>query len=378
MTTCEDVSLIGLARSSIQDLTPYKPGKPAEELQREFGLSNVIKLASNENPLGPSAAVTAAITNNLASLARYPDGSAYLLRQALARFHDIDKQCITVGNGSNDILEILARIFLGPENNAVFSQHAFVVYSLATKVTGAQAKVAPAHDGALGPAYGHDLTAMAARVDHNTRVVFIANPNNPTGTYLSHSALIEFITSIRKDIIIIVDEAYFEYVDQPDYRSTIESIAIHPNLVVTRTFSKAYGLAGLRCGYAIANPEIINLIDRVRQPFNVNSLAQIAAVAALQDQQHITDSCQANRAGMQQLIAGFTALGLHYIPASANFVCVDVGQSTGDCIYQALLKHGVIVRPITNDGLPNFLRVTIGLEHENTRFLQALAGELPQ
>jgi histidinol-phosphate aminotransferase len=364
-------SFLALATPGVQALQPYLPGKPVDELEREYGISNAIKLASNENPYGPGPLALAAARTALEDLCRYPDGSGYLLAERLARKHQLDQACITLGNGSNDVLDIIARVFLTPENEAVFSQHAFAVYPIAVQAAGATARVAPAHDGSRGPAYGHDLAAMLDRVGQATRLVFIANPNNPTGTWLGSDELESFITALPAHVMVVVDEAYFEYVELDDYPDTSAWLGRFPNLIVTRTFSKAYGLAGLRMGYALSHPDVAGLLNRVRQPFNVNSVAQAAAVAALDDDEYLQQSIRRNREGMAQLVAGFEALGLPYIESAGNFVAVDCGRSGAD-VYESLLRQGVIVRPVANYGLPGHLRVTIGRADENARFLHAL------
>lgn len=357
---------LSLALTGVQALHPYQPGKPLAELEREHGISNAIKLASNENPLGPSPKAIAAATAALQELARYPEGGCFELKQALASLHGVDEGCITIGNGSNDILELLARAFVAPENEVVFSEHAFAVYPIVTQAVGARAVVTPAKD------WGYDLDAVLQSIGAATRLVFIANPNNPTGTWLDKEALHGFLQQVPGHVIVVIDEAYFDYVDDEAYPDSTTWLGEFDNLVVTRTFSKAYGLAGLRVGYSVSHVDIADLLNRVRQPFNVNSVAQAAAVAALQDQQHLGRSVTLNREGLQQLQQGFEQLGLSWIPSVANFIAVDLGQD-GSKIYQALLPHGVIVRPVANYNMPNHIRVTVGLKEENEIFLQALA-----
>lgn len=364
-------SFLGLAAPGVRALQPYQPGKPVEELEREYGTSNAIKLASNENPYGPGPLAIAAASAAIKGLSRYPDGSGYQLAERLARKHQLDPTCITLGNGSNDVLDIIARVFLTPEHESVFSQHAFAVYPIAVQAVGATACVAPAHEGSHGPAYGHDLAAMLERVGPVTRLVFIANPNNPTGTWLGSAELESFISALPAHVMVVVDEAYFEYVEEADYPDTSTWLARFPNLIVTRTFSKAYGLAGLRIGYALSHPDVAGLLNRVRQPFNVNSVAQAAALAALDDDDHLQQCIRRNREGMAQLVSGFEALGLSCIKSAGNFVCVDTGSSGAD-VYASLLRKGVIVRPVANYGLPGHLRVTVGRADENARFLHAL------
>ena len=364
-----------LAVPGVRGLQPYEPGKPLAELEREFGIQGAVKLASNENPLGPSPLALAAAREVLADIARYPEGSGHLLVERLAGRHDIPAGCITLGNGSNDVLDMIARVFLGPGLEAVFSQHAFAVYPIVTQAVGARARVAVAHDGTRGPVAGHDLGAMHALVGPDTRVVFIANPNNPTGTWLTDNELHEFIASLPRHVMVVVDEAYFEYVVQEHYTDSVPWLEEFPNLIITRTFSKAYGLAGLRVGYAVSHPEVAGLLNRVRQPFNVNTVAQAAAVAALGDETHLEKGVQNNLAGLQQLAAGFEKLGLGYIESVANFIAVDTGQRA-DGVYRRLLEQGVIVRPIAGYGLPDHLRVSVGLPEENLRLLAALKKAL--
>ncbi len=355
----------------IAGLKPYVPGKPVSELERELGITDAVKLASNENPLGAGEKARQVLKGLVGELARYPDGGGYELRGALSEHHGLDPACITLGNGSNDVLDLIARTFLAPGYEAVFSQHAFAVYPICTQAVGAISRVAPAHDGSRGPRFGHDLEAMLELVGERTRVVFIANPNNPTGTWLSSDELQRFVEAIPESVIVVIDEAYFEYVEEAGYPDASQWLSRHPNLVVTRTFSKAYGLAALRIGYGLSHPEVAELLNRVRQPFNVNSPALAAACAALSDQVHIERSVAVNRAGMAQLIEGFSRLGLEYVPSAGNFLCVDVGAPAAG-IDAALQRKGCILRPIANYGMPNHLRVTVGLAEENRRLLNAL------
>lgn len=362
-----DSPFIDRAAPGIADLQPYVPGKPVSELEREMGISNSIKLASNENPLGPSPLVLDAVRAELGEVTRYPDGGGYALRTELARCHDVAPECITIGNGSNDVLDMIARVFLYPGRESLFSEHAFAVYPLSSMAVGADLRRAPAKD------FGHDLEAMASMITPSTGVIWIANPNNPTGTWLTESRLRDFLALVPGDVIVVVDEAYYEYVSpaHADYPDTSRWLEAFPNLVVTRTFSKAYGLAALRIGYGLSHPDVADLLNRVRQPFNANSLAQVAAIAALQDQEYVQRSVEFNDAGLQQLCQGFERLGLPYIPSVGNFVSVDVGRSAAE-VDLALLKLGVITRPVENYGLRGHLRVSVGLAEENTRFLAAL------
>jgi histidinol-phosphate aminotransferase len=366
-----DDRFLELAAPGVRLLQPYQPGKPVTELEREYGIRDAIKLASNENPFGPSPMAVAAAQAVLQGVARYPEGSGHMLAQRLAEKHALPRECITLGNGSNDILDLIARVFLTPAHSAVFSEYAFAVYPIAVQAVGAQARVAPAHDGSRGPAYGHDLEAMLDRVDSGTRLVFIANPNNPTGTWLAESGLEDFIASLPAHVMVVVDEAYFEYVAHANYPDTSRWVERFPNLIVTRTFSKAYGLAGLRVGYALSHPGVANLLNRVRHPFNVNTVAQAAALAALDDHGHLDKSIRCNHEGMFQLLTGISRLGLGSIESAGNFLTVDTGRSGVD-VYNALLQEGVIVRPLANYGMPQHLRVTIGRTDENARFLKSL------
>jgi histidinol-phosphate aminotransferase len=354
-----------LATPGVRGLRPYQPGKPIEELEREHGIRDIIKLASNENPLGASPVALDAARAVLADIYRYPDGNGFALKSRLARRHGVEVAQITLGNGSNDVLECVARAFVTSANEVVFSEHAFAVYPIVTRAVGAGAVVTRAK------AWGHDLDAMRAAITPRTRLVFIANPNNPTGTWLRASELEDFIRGLPEHVLAVVDEAYFEYVRQPDYPDTSTWVGRYANLVVTRTFSKAYGLAGLRAGYGISSAAVADMLNRVRQPFNVNSIALAAAAAALDDSAHLTRSIDANAAGLQLLVDGCRRLGLDYIPSVGNFLCVDLGQAAAPA-YEALLRQGVIVRPVTNYGMPNHLRVTVGLPEENERFLKAL------
>lgn len=361
---------LDIASPGLKGLTPYQPGKPVEELEREYGVSNIIKLASNENPLGPSATAIEAIKQALHELARYPDGNGFVLKQKISEKFSVKPSQITLGNGSNDILEFVARAFVTEHNEVIFSQHAFAVYPLVTQAINAKAVVTPAKN------WGHDLNAMLQAVTDKTRLLFVANPNNPTGTWLKGDELKAFIGKLPDHVIAVVDEAYFEYANDPrinaqGYKSAAEWIEQFPNLVVTRTFSKAYGLAALRIGYSISHPDVADLLNRVRQPFNVNHLALEAAAAALDDTDYLEQSIQLNATGMKYLEDGFKAMGLGFIPSVGNFISVDVGKAAAK-VYDALLYEGVIVRPVANYEMPDHLRITIGLPEENERFLIAL------
>lgn len=369
--TSATFSFCDVATPGVQGLRPYEPGKPLSELEREYGVRDAIKLASNENPLGPSPAALEAARNTLGEIARYPDGNGFELKRAIADRFNVDIRGITLGNGSNDILEIIARAFLLPGLESVFSQHAFAVYPIVTQAIGATARVAAAHDGSRGTRYGHDLDAMAACITDRTRVVFIANPNNPTGTWLRKDELEDFLARVPSDVVVVLDEAYVEYVTEPDYPDALPWLQRYPNLIITRTFSKAYGLAGLRVGFALAHPQVTDLLNRVRQPFNVNIIAMAAAAAALGDRAHLEATFKLNQSGMLQWTDVCTEIGLEYIPSVGNFICVDVGRAAAP-VYDALLHEGVIVRPIANYGLPNHLRISLGLAQENRRAIAAL------
>jgi len=345
-------------------------------LVRELGLdpSTVVKLASNENPLGMSSAAKKAIEASLAGLERYPDPGGYHLKQAISQRFDVPADWITIGNGSNDILELAGMALLEPGFSAVYSQFAFVVYRLATQARGAQHIVVPACE------YGHDLDGMLEAIAPNTRLVFIANPNNPTGTFLSNTAVTRFLESVEQrhgtSVTVVLDEAYNEYLPASERVDSIALVKRFPNLVVSRSFSKAYGLAGLRVGYGITQPVLTQLMARVRQPFNVNTLAQAAATAALFDDAFLAKSAAVNDAGKRQLQSALDQMGLTFVPSFANFVLIKFADAPG--INQALLKRGVIVRPVPADGLPDWLRVSIGLEHENARFIEALKAILAE
>lgn len=356
--------LLSLATSGVAGLAPYQPGKPIAALQRELGLDDVIKLASNENPLGPSPRVLETITATK-DLSRYPDGG-FDLKQALAAKHHAEHEQITLGNGSNDILEMVTRAFVTTEHEVIYSQYSFAVYPIVTQAVGARHVVVAAND------WGHDLAAMTAAVTAKTRLILIANPNNPTGTWSPTSDVRTLLENVPEHVLVLIDEAYFEYAQSaPNYPDSHLWLNDFNNLIVVRTFSKAYGLAGLRIGYAVSHSDVADLLNRVRQPFNNNSLALVAAVTALADHAYIEQSLAVNRLGMAQLIAGFERLGLTFIPSQANFICVDL-QRPATILYEALLKAGIIVRPLADYNMPNHLRISVGQEFENARFLNAL------
>ncbi|MET0532943.1 MAG: histidinol-phosphate transaminase [Steroidobacter sp.] len=364
-----------LAAPPVRGIAPYLPGKPLEELEREYGISNSIKLASNENPLGPGPKALAAMQRAVQEIGLYPDGGGFALKQALAKKYSCAMECITLGNGSNDVLVLLAEAFLTPQTEAVYSQYAFAVYPIAVQATGATARVAQANPADHAMPLGHDLDAMMKLVNERTRLVFIANPNNPTGTWLSAEALREFIASVPSQTLVVVDEAYIEYVTDPAFPNASRWLQEFSNLVVVRTFSKAYGLAGLRVGYALSHPTVAGMLNRVRQPFNVNLVALAAAAAALDDSEHLQKTLNTNRTGLAQLRAGFDALAIKHLPSAGNFVLIDCGRPAGG-VYEAMLKQGVIVRPVGNYQLPNHLRITIGTQAQNQRMLNALKQAL--
>lgn len=368
--------LLERANPGVRALEPYEPGKPIEELERELGLTGVIKLASNENPLGPSPEALRAL-GNLDDLSVYPDGNGYRLKSALAQRHGVDIDWITLGNGSNDILDLMSRLFLTPERAALFSQYAFAVYPIVTAAANAEARVAPAYAADHSMPLGHDLAAFAELLDDDVGLVFIAQPNNPTGTWLTPEQITAFLEQAPAQIPVLLDEAYYDYLGEQYRIEGPELIRRFPNLVVTRTFSKAYGLAALRVGYGISHPAIADLMNRVRQPFNVNSLALRAAEAALADQTHIQASVQMNREGREWWKQQLSELGLPVLPTQANFVSFDTGRSA-DAVFQAMLRQGVIVRSLASYAMPTYLRITVGSAGENEACLAALKTGLEE
>ncbi|HHS99821.1 MAG TPA: histidinol-phosphate transaminase [Thiomicrospira sp.] len=356
-------------QSQVLGIHPYIPGKPVSELQRELGLETITKLASNENPLGASPKVIDAIKNELSDIARYPDGSAYALKQELTKFLAVNDTQLAIGNGSNEVLELVARVFAGPGDEIIYSQYAFAVYPISTQVVGATGVEVPAKD------WGHDLSAMLAAITDKTKIIFIANPNNPTGTFFTQTQWQEFINAVPKHIIVVLDEAYLEYaksfLDEKRYFDGVDYIEGHNNLLVSRTFSKAYGLASLRIGFLVGNEEVIQYINQMREPFNVNHYAQVAAQVALQDQAFVNEAVLLNQQGMRQITDAIETLGLEYIRSIGNFVCIDCGDKAQH-YNQKLLEEGVIVRPVANYGMANYLRVSIGTQVENQYFIDAL------
>jgi len=359
------------AMPGIRGLRPYEPGKPISELERELGISDIVKLASNENPLGPSPKAMAAAESVLAESALYPDGNAFALKRALAAYHGVEQDQITVGSGSDHILELVARVFLGPGRSSVVSRYAFAIYNIVSQAASSELRVAEANPVDHAMPYGHDLAAMRELVDESTRVVFIANPNNPTGTWVPRRELLAFLDGVSRNTVVLVDEAYFDFVHEPEYPNAAELLPDYPNLVVMRTFSKAFGLAGLRVGYALASRKLTDLINRVRLSFNPNSLAQAAAAAALDDREHLEETVAMTARERARLDAGLRELGLSTIPSVCNFVTADVGRPGRD-IFQALLREGVIVRPLDGYGMPTHLRISVGLPEQNDRLLSAM------
>ena len=354
----------------IRTLTPYPPGKPIEEVERELGIQGSVKLASNENPLGPSPRAVAAVAAALSGMHLYPDGSAFYLRRRLAERHRVSPDDILVGNGSNEIIELVVRTFLRPRDEAVMADQAFIIYRMVVQAVAATPRVIPLRN------FTHDLEAIAEAVTPRTRLVFLANPNNPTGTIFRRREWKTFLRALpARQLIVVADDAYADYVEDPEYPDTVAERGDGSVPVVTlRTFSKLYGLAGLRIGYAVAPGGVIEAMQRIRQPFNVNALALVGALAALDDHEHVRRTLEVNHQGMRLLTGAFDRLGVPFVPSAANFILVRVGQ--GLAVYDALLRRGVIVRPMDGYGLPEYLRVTIGLPEENRRFIEALEAVL--
>jgi len=358
-----------LAVPGVQKLTPYQPGKPIEELERELGITESIKLASNENPLGPSSKALNAAIDSLQNVTLYPDASGTDLKRTLKDHFGLAEDRLTLGNGSNDLLELIARVFVRPDDEVIYSEYAFIVYPLVTQACCAVSVVTPAKE------YGHDLEAMAHAISDKTRLIFLANPNNPTGTVFSVDEFRAFMSRVPEHVMVVLDEAYTEYLTAGNMPNGLLLANEYDNLIVTRTFSKAWGLAGLRCGFAYASVAVTDLLNRVRQPFNVSLAALAAAQAVLSDSEYLKRSQEVNQHGLKQMFEGLTALGVKFVPSQGNFVLIDLEQSAMP-IYQSMLLKGVITRPVGNYGLPNHLRVSIGLDHENKRFLKALAEAL--
>ncbi|QIM63074.1 histidinol-phosphate transaminase [Pasteurellaceae bacterium Orientalotternb1] len=358
-----------LANKGVQTLSPYQAGKPIEELERELGIANIVKLASNENPFGFPESAKQAISAQLDDLTRYPDANGFYFKEGVAKKFGVAMNQITLGNGSNDLLELIARTFANEGDEIIFSQYAFIVYPLVAQAINAKSVVVPAND------FGHDLDGFLASITAKTKLIYLANPNNPTGTFLSHQQIADFLANVPKNVIVVLDEAYTEFTEPQERVNSFALLEQHSNLVICRTLSKAYGLAGLRIGYAVSNPEIADLFNRVRQPFNCNSLALAAAIAVMQDDDFIEKVAENNRLEMARYEQFFTENGLDYIPSKGNFITVNLNQPAAP-IYQKLLEQGVIVRPIGVYGMPNHLRISIGLPEENDRFFTALLNVL--
>ena len=356
---------INIANDGVKTLSPYQAGKPIEELERELGISNIIKLASNENPFGFPESAKQAIINQLNELTRYPDANGFELKAAIAKKFGVKAEQITLGNGSNDLLELFAHTFADQDDEIIYSQYAFVVYPLVTKAINATAREIPAKN------WGHDLEAFLAAINEKTKLIFIANPNNPTGNFLTYNELDAFLAKVPEKVLVVLDEAYTEFTAEQERVDSFALSAKYPNLIISRSLSKAYGLAGLRIGYAVSNPEIADLLNRVRQPFNCNSLALAAAQAVLNDDEFVKKVAENNRLEMARYEAFCTAQGLEFIPSKGNFITIDF-KRPAQAIYEDLLREGVIVRPIACYGMPNHMRVSIGLPEENDRFFSAL------
>lgn len=367
-----DAGPAALASAAVRGIAPYVIGKPIDELARELGVTDIVKLASNENPLGPSVRARRAMQAALEDVWLYPDGNGHDLKQALANWHRVDMSQVTLGNGSNDLIVLLAEAFLTPGTNAVYSEHAFAIYALAVQATGAGARIARASRGGQGMEFGHDPDAMAAAIDADTRLVYIANPNNPTGTWNNAAQIRRFLDRVPTSTLVVLDEAYHEYSSLSDCPDGTQWLATHPNLVVLRTFSKAHALAGVRVGYGLSHPDVADVLNRVRQPFNVGIPGLAGALASVGDEEQLNRARQLVREGLEQLRAALPALGVKLYPTAGNFVLADVGAS-GTAVYEGLLREGVIVRPVAGYGLPRCVRITIGTAAQNERLTGALA-----
>jgi len=354
-----------IVNKGINDLSPYEPGKPIEDLERELGIKNAVKLASNENPVGPSPRVLQSIENILKNTHRYPDGNATKLKEVIGRKFSVKPNQVTIGNGSNDIIEFIARSFLGTDDSAIYSEHAFAVYPLVVKAVGAEGIEVPAKN------FSHDLDAMLDSIKSNTKIIFIANPNNPTGSFIGRAEILKFLDKVPEDIIVLLDQAYFDYSSFEDSDVDFDILNNFPNLVMSRSFSKAYGLAGFRIGYSVSSEDIANYLNRVRQPFNANSLALFAAEQAIEDEEFMNKCLQLNLEQKKVLYKGLESLGFHCLPSKGNFISFDCKEdSTG--LFNRLLSQGVIVRTLGVYKMPNFLRVSVGLPEENLIFLEKL------
>ena len=354
-----------IVNKGINDLSPYEPGKPIEDLERELGIKNAVKLASNENPVGPSPRVLQSIENILKNTHRYPDGNATKLKEVIGKKFSVKPNQVTIGNGSNDIIEFIARSFLGTDDSAIYSEHAFAVYPLVVKAVGAEGIEVPAKN------FSHDLDAMLDSIKSNTKIIFIANPNNPTGSFIGRSEILKFLDKVPENIIVLLDQAYFDYSSFEDSDVDFDILNNYPNLVMSRSFSKAYGLAGFRIGYSVSSEDVANYLNRVRQPFNANSLALFAAEQAIEDEEFMNKCLQLNLEQKKVLYKGLESLGFLCLPSKGNFISFDCNEdSTG--LFNRLLSQGVIVRTLGVYKMPNFLRVSVGLPEENLIFLEKL------
>ncbi|MEM1243266.1 MAG: histidinol-phosphate transaminase [Pseudomonadota bacterium] len=358
--------LTNLVNSGIITLKPYIPGKPIETLKREYALDHIIKLASNENPLGPSPKALISLKQDMQNIHLYPDGDAFYLKSALVEYYPIERQQLTIGNGSDSLLHLIALTYVKPREKIIFSQFGFAMYKIIAQLVNAQAVEIPAKSD-----WSHDLQAIAAAVDTETKLIFLANPNNPTGTWFSQNELINFLDKIPKHVLVVLDEAYYEYVTEKDYPDSLKLLSSYPNLIISRTFSKIYGLAGLRVAYCIAQAELTDCLNRARLPFNVNSLAQHAATAALTDDAHRKHSLQHNLQQKDYFITQLNQLNLEFIPSIGNFITIKLGENANK-FYQQLLEKGIIVRPLTNYSMPEHLRVSFGKADENQQFFKVL------
>ncbi|MGH8272706.1 MAG: histidinol-phosphate transaminase [Gammaproteobacteria bacterium] len=377
-TRAQDFDPAALCVPGVRELKAYEPGKPISELERELGISDIVKLASNENPLGPSPRAIEALREAAASVALYPDGNAHALKRALSEYHAIALECIVVASGSDHILELAARAFLDADRSAVMSRYGFSIFAIVARAAGAELRMAAAHppEHAEQP-YGHDADALADALDESTSILYIANPNNPTGTWLTAGEIESLLARVPATTLVVLDEAYYDYVApfEPDYPDSRALLDRFPNLLVTRTFSKAYGLAGARVGYALASPALADALNRVRLAFNPSSLGQAAAVAALADCEHVRRTVEFNFKARKTLGEALHGLGIETIPSVCNFVTADVGRP-GREVFQALLREGLITRPLDPYGLPNHLRISVGLEEQNARLITALKRTL--
>ncbi|WP_027340525.1 histidinol-phosphate transaminase [Halonatronum saccharophilum] len=358
-----------LIRKEILSIKPYIPGKPIEEVKRELGLKEVIKLASNENPLGPSPLAVERMGETIKGVNIYPDGNVHRLREKLSVKLGVEGNQLIFGNGSDEILVMLAQAFIDKGDEVIMAETTFSEYEFATNIMGGEIVKVPLKD------YTHDLKAMAETISDNTKMIFICNPNNPTGTAVGRAEVEDFLDKVNEDIIVVFDEAYYEYVSDKNYPQSLDYLLDYENLIILRTFSKIYGLGGLRVGYGIANEKIISYLERVRQPFNVNAIAQEGALASLEDQSHIRESLDYNRQGKEYLYREFDKLGLDYVPTETNFILVDLPKSN-DQVFKELLKQGIIIRSLSSYGYKTKIRVTIGLPEDNKKFIKALKSLL--